>query len=114
MPGTDCRCDCGAFTPGTWTQRASWPPGEEALLAQKVLAGETRGYRSHPQLIRFRAQPDPLAAIGAFLDGIAAEAGARGYLFDSAKIRTRGAARRIPETKGQLLHEEWGHLRDKN
>ena len=28
----------------------------EALLAQAVLAGLTRGYRSHPQLLRFRAQ----------------------------------------------------------
>jgi hypothetical protein len=27
----------------------------EALLARAVLRGETRGYRHHPQLIRFRA-----------------------------------------------------------
>ena len=26
----------------------------ESLLAQAVLAGRTRGYRSHPQLERFR------------------------------------------------------------
>ncbi len=26
----------------------------EALLAQAVLAGRTRGYRHHPQLARFR------------------------------------------------------------
>ena len=29
---------------------AAW---REALLAQKVLTGTTRGYRSHPQLVRF-------------------------------------------------------------
>ena len=85
---------------------AAW---REALLAQKVLAGETRGYRSHPQLIRFQAQPDCLAAIAAFLEGIAAESVSRGYHFDSGKIRTRGPARRIPETKGQLMRE-WAHL----
>jgi hypothetical protein len=32
---------------------AAW---REALLAQAVLAGATRGYRHHPQLDRFRAQ----------------------------------------------------------
>jgi len=30
---------------------AAW---REALLAQKVLAGATRGYRHHPQLVRFQ------------------------------------------------------------
>jgi len=34
----------------------------EALLAQAVLRGETRGYRRHPRLARFRARPDPTAA----------------------------------------------------
>ena len=34
---------------------AAW---REALLAQKVLAGATKGYRHHPQLARFQAQPD--------------------------------------------------------
>nr|WP_253280607.1 pyrimidine dimer DNA glycosylase/endonuclease V [Arcanobacterium phocae] len=32
---------------------AGW---REGLLAQKVLAGLTKGYRHHPQLERFRAQ----------------------------------------------------------
>ena len=40
---------------------AAW---REALLAQKVLRGATRGYRYHPQLARFRSHPEPLAAIG--------------------------------------------------
>lgn len=35
----------------------------EALLAQKVLQGETRGYRNHPQLARFKQQDDPAAAL---------------------------------------------------
>jgi hypothetical protein len=88
---------------------AAW---REALLAQKVLAGRTRGYRHHPQLARFQAQPDPPAAIAAFLAGLAAEARRRGYHFDETRIAPRRFRGRIPETRGQLLHE-WRHLRAK-
>ncbi|MGO3796450.1 MAG: pyrimidine dimer DNA glycosylase/endonuclease V [Pauljensenia sp.] len=63
----------------------------EALLAQAVLAGRTKGYTHHPQLERFRETPDPLAAIAAYLEGIAAEATRRGYHFDTTRI-IRGAA----------------------
>ncbi len=35
----------------------------EGLLARAVLRGKTRGYRHHPQLIRFRAHPAPISAI---------------------------------------------------
>jgi len=34
----------------------------EGLLARAVLQGQTRGYRHHPQLIRFQAHPEPLLA----------------------------------------------------
>jgi hypothetical protein len=85
---------------------AAW---REALLAQKVLKGETRGYRRHPQLIRFQAAKDPMAAIASFLEGLAHEAACRGYNFDVTKIGVTRFRGRIPETKGQLLFE-WGHL----
>jgi len=88
---------------------AAW---REALLAQKVLAGRTKGYRHHPQLARFQAQPDPLAAIATFLAGLAEEAQCRGYRFDATKIPRRRFRGRIPETSGQLLYE-WRHLRAK-
>lgn len=39
----------------------------EAILAQKVLKGETKGYRHHPQLIRFKSHCDPEGAIGKYL-----------------------------------------------
>jgi hypothetical protein len=84
----------------------------EALLAQKVLGGGTRGYRSHPQLVRFRAAKDPMLAIAAFLHEIAAEAERRGYAFDRRKIGRRRRVVRIPETRGQL-HYEWAHLQRK-
>lgn len=58
----------------------------EALLAQAVLAGRTRGYRSHSQLVRFRGRPDPLAAVGAYLEVLADDATRRGYRFDRSRI----------------------------
>lgn len=88
---------------------ASW---REALLAQKVLAGGTRGYKNHPQLIRFRSQHQPLQTIAAFLAGLAAEAQRRGYRFDATKISRPQFTGQIEETCGQLLYE-WAHLRTK-
>ena len=88
---------------------AAW---REALLAQKVLAGGTRGYRHHPQLRRFQAHPRPEAAIAAFLAGLAAEADTRGYRFDKTKITHRPWRGKMTETHGQLLYE-WRHLRAK-
>jgi hypothetical protein len=85
---------------------AAW---REALLAQKVLRGETRGYVNHPQLARFRAHGQPVRAIATFLEGIADEARRRGYRFDESKISRRRTQRRIRETRGQLLYE-WKHL----
>lgn len=88
---------------------AAW---REALLAQKVLRGETRGYRQHPQLIRFRASDDPDACIAAYLQGLAVEATLRGYRFDTTKIIATPFAGQLDETTGQLDYE-WTHLRAK-
>ena len=88
---------------------AAW---REGLLAQKVLQGGTRGYLHHPQLVRFRAQPQPVAAIAAFLAELASEADARGYNFDKSKISPARFPGKIRETRGQLLYE-WEHLREK-
>lgn len=84
----------------------------EALLAQQVLRGRTRGYRHHPQLARFKAQPDPVASIAAYLRAVQEEATRRGYRFTASKIARRHGARVIVETRGQLLHE-WEHLQRK-
>jgi len=84
----------------------------EALLAQKVLMGETRGYTRHPQLIRFRTHPDPLAMIAAYLHGVCDEARNRGYRFDSARIGTAPLCGQVEETKGQVYFE-WLHLLSK-
>lgn len=82
----------------------------ETLLAQAVLAGRTRGYRSHPQLDRFRASDDPLGDIGAYLTGLHDQARARGYRFDATRIlHPRQPDGRLTVTTGQLAHE-WAHL----
>ncbi|HLP75797.1 MAG TPA: pyrimidine dimer DNA glycosylase/endonuclease V, partial [Candidatus Paceibacterota bacterium] len=88
---------------------AAW---REALLAQKVLAGGTRGYRNHPQLLRFQATEDPMAAIAAFLRELAAEGGRRSHKFDASKIVKARAVSQISETRGQLDYE-WEHLKRK-
>jgi hypothetical protein len=77
----------------------------EALLAQKVLRGETKGYRNHPQLKRFLESPDPLGAIADYLRGILEESKKRGYSFDQGRIADHEPVPRIPVTKGQLRCE---------
>lgn len=82
---------------------AAW---REGLLAQKVLEGETSGYRNHPQLVRFRESGDPLGIMGNFLTEIAAEASRRGYSFDGTKIHMRNpSAVPIPVAAGQVRYE---------
>jgi hypothetical protein len=84
----------------------------EALLAQKVLTGATRGYRHHPQLERFRGTAAPLLAIGSYLSAVQTEAKRRGYAFDASRITTSGEVATISVTDGQLRHE-WTHLLEK-
>jgi hypothetical protein len=84
----------------------------EALLAQTVLQGNTRGYRAHPQLERFRAQRSGVAAIGSYLLAVWSEATARGYSFDRTKIAVTRPHGRILVTSGQLEYE-WLHLMNK-
>jgi hypothetical protein len=81
----------------------------EALLARAVLRGQTRGYRHHPQLARFRAHRFPRYAINAYLAAIHAEARRRGYSFDANKIGPLRPIRVLPATTSQLEHE-WRHL----
>lgn len=70
----------------------------ETLLAQKVLRGLTRGYRNHPQLIRWRSLDDPLAGIGAYLTGLHNEALARNYSFNFSKILSPTTPQLSPAT----------------
>lgn len=88
---------------------AGW---REGLLAQKVLRGLTKGYRSHPQLERFRTLVDPVAGIATWLHGLADAADVRGYRFDRTRVVLPAGPERLPLTDGQLALE-WAHLRAK-
>jgi len=85
----------------------------EALLAQKVLSGATRGYKSHPQLKRFKDCSDPMNMIGLYLIKIWEEADKRGYKFNRSKILSaQYPSRRTKVTNGQLKYE-YNHLKKK-
>ena len=84
----------------------------EGLLARKVLLGETRGYRSHPQLERFRETASPVGFVDTYLFSICAEALSRSYRFDRTKIGPPSAEATLRVTSGQLTYE-MEHLRKK-
>jgi Pyrimidine dimer DNA glycosylase len=77
----------------------------ETLLARQVLRGQTRGYRHHPQLHRFRAQVEPLVAIDSYLSAVYAEAGRRGYRFDATKLQPPAPCPAMPVSLGQVAYE---------
>lgn len=81
----------------------------EGLLAQAVLRGKTKGYRHHPQLVRFQAQPSPVSFIAEYLRTVHTESVARGYRFDSSKIAPGRTTGRIDVALGQIRFE-WHHL----
>jgi len=79
----------------------------EALLAQKVLAGQTRGYKHHPQLIRFRESSRPEKVIALYLHSVCEEADRRGYQFDRTKINCKPqTSLQLTVTRGQILFEK--------
>lgn len=85
----------------------------EGLLAQNVLMGNTRGYKNHPQLLRFKEQEAPIVAIGTYLFHVRQESVRRGYNFDGKKIHySDSGIKPIPVTDGQLAFE-LAHLRKK-
>jgi len=84
----------------------------EALLAQKVLLGKTRGYKNHPQLIRFKKTSNPVGAIADYLRDILNEANKRGYKFDRSKIAKDQLGEKIDVTTGQSEYE-FKHLLNK-
>ena len=94
---------------GGWSLGGLVALWREALLAQAVLRGETRGYRNHPQLDRFKNHSAPLAAISLYLRGIHEEAKGRNYAFDISKIKPVMKTVLLTVTTGQMAYE-WAHL----
>ena len=77
----------------------------ETLLAQKVLLGQTKGYKNHPQLIRFKNSENPLGGIATYLRYVHEEAVSRGYKFDGGKIRDETLSGKINVNSGQVEYE---------
>jgi hypothetical protein len=84
----------------------------EGLLAQNVLVGNTKGYKNHPQLIRFKKTINPIGAIASYLRSIVEEADNRGYNFDKSKIINKRLQSKINVTTGQVTYE-YSHLLNK-
>lgn len=76
----------------------------EALLAKKVLQGKTKGYRNHPQLLRFKNSFAPLKYINTYLFFIYLEAKKRGYRFDKTKCKYY-PLKKLKITSGQIKYE---------
>ena len=77
----------------------------ETLLAKHVLEGKTKGYKNHPQLVRFRQMENPLHAINHYLSEIHKEAIRRNYRFDESKINKNFHPVKMTVTTGQLAYE---------
>lgn len=77
----------------------------ETLLAKHVLLGQTKGYKNHPQLIRFKNEEKPVDLINQYLSEIFNESKKRGYNFDKNKIDWNFTPTSILVTRGQLDYE---------
>lgn len=84
----------------------------EGLLAQKVLLNETKGYKKHPQLIRFKINKNSLGAIASYLRYVEEEACKRGYNFNRHKIINKRINTKILVNSGQIEYE-FKHLLNK-
>jgi len=81
----------------------------EALLAKKVLKGKTKGYKNHPQLIRFKKAKDSLGAINFYLSVVWQESKKRDYSFNKSKINFNRETEKIKINNDQLYYE-FDHL----
>ena len=77
----------------------------EGLLALSVLQEKTRGYRNHPQLMRFKSTGHPVCAINIYLRAIFDDSQRRGYHFDREKLLENRIDLEIPVTEGQMSYE---------
>lgn len=81
----------------------------ETLLAKNVLEDNTKGYKNHPQLIRFRNSDNPIHNINRYLEEVYKEALVRGYNFSKEKFKTFQEPLTLNVTQGQIDYEK-SHL----
>jgi hypothetical protein len=84
----------------------------ESLLARAVLSEQTKGYRHHPQLLRFLNCPEPIAAINVYLLAVHEESEKRGYHFDAGKLGRKMTRLKLFVSDGQMTYE-WERLKAK-
>ena len=84
----------------------------ETLLAKHVLKNATKGYKNHPQLIRFKKSPDPVLYINYFLYQIYLESVNRGFNFDKSKVDFKQVSSKLNTTTKQVEYE-FNHLQKK-
>ncbi|MEM5879252.1 MAG: pyrimidine dimer DNA glycosylase/endonuclease V [Candidatus Aenigmatarchaeota archaeon] len=92
------KCGCGLYIQKYLDRLGLIAVWGEGLLAKKVLENKTKGYRNHPQLIRFKKYKDPLFAINAYLLEVYKEGIKRGCKFEIRKIKVVEAEGIIPVT----------------
>lgn len=84
----------------------------ETLLAKNVLQGKTKGYKNHPQLVRFKKTNNAVATIDLYLSHVYIEAANRGYNFNREKINWEFEDNTLTVTTGQVYFE-FKHLLNK-
>jgi Pyrimidine dimer DNA glycosylase len=77
----------------------------ESLLAKQVLEGKTKGYRNHPQLIRFINSGNAISCINQYLTSIYENSLERGYNFNKNKVNQDFIPTRLTVTDKQIKFE---------
>ena len=77
----------------------------ETLLAKNVLEEKTKGYKNHPQLMRFKNSISPLHTINKYLAEVYQESVARGYHFNKNKFNDYHEPVNLTVTRGQIEFE---------
>jgi hypothetical protein len=77
----------------------------ETLLAKNVLEGNTKRYKNHPQLIRFKNAEKPLQGINQYLSAVYQESLTRGYHFNIDKFNIDFHLQTLTVTQGQIEYE---------
>lgn len=83
----------------------------ESLLAKHVLTGQTKGYKNHPQLNRFKNSENPVDCINQYLAIVFDESMKRAYNFNKEKIDWNFFSTTLNVTEGQLEFEKFHLLR---
>ena len=77
----------------------------ETLLAKNVLEEKTKGYKNHPQLIRFKSSDYPLQGINQYLAAVYQESQKRKYNFNKEKFNINHDPLTLTVTRSQIDYE---------